>query len=71
MSQLRLAYVNCKVVSRNTNVSSPSSKASPVDSSALPLVALKVATLYGRRPRAAAIVEKLVDDLLQELESTA
>jgi hypothetical protein len=66
MSQIRLAYVNLKIVSRNTNVSctpssSNSSKQQP------PELLAKVERLHRVRPKAAAVVERLVDSLLAKI----
>lgn len=70
MSQLRLvASQNSNGSSRTTNLGLVKCRMLPaVSSSSLPSVALKSARLHALRPRAAAVIEKLVDDLLAELE---
>jgi hypothetical protein len=74
VSQLRLAYVNCRIVSRNRKVvsrnrtsSSRSSKVSSLNSQTpLPPLAEKVIRLIALRPIAAGVIERLVDGLLLE-----
>ena len=69
MSQLRLAYVNCKIVSRNSNAWSQRSKTSSLDSSVSPHPLMnKIDRLNAMRPAAVGVIEKLVDDLLREAE---
>lgn len=66
MSQLRLAYVNCSIVSKPTKLFSRKSDSSPEIS--LPPLAHKVARLHALKPGAAAVVEGIVDALLVEAE---
>jgi len=70
-TQLKLAYVNCKIVSTNKNGNiartSLSSNASSAALSASSLLT-KSATLQRLRPKLAAVIEGLIDDMLDELE---
>ncbi len=73
MSQLRLAYVNCSLVSTRPNRNEMLTKASsttPPNSSldSLPSFVKKAARLLKLKPHAAAVIERLVDDLLVEAE---
>lgn len=65
MTQLRLAYVNLKVVSKNS-ASTRASSAACAHCSSTPLLPLarKAQQLQRLRPRAAAVIEQLVDDAL-------
>lgn len=72
MSQLRLAYVNCKIVSRNSRPTRLScDKSGHTSRASLPSLARKAQLLHERKPGAAAVIEKLVDDLLSELGTIA
>lgn len=65
--QLRLAYVNLRVVSRRTKPSSGASAESPTNSRPLPPVALKAARLAALSAGAAAVIEELIDDVLSQI----
>lgn len=65
MTQLRIASVNLRVVSRRTKLSSDTYTKSRVSS--LPPLAQKAARLHAINPGAAAVIEKLVDDLLSQI----
>lgn len=73
MSQLRLAYVNLRLVSNNSKKNATRSKSSSTvpqnspASSQLSLFAQKAEVLHMRRPHAAAVIEKLIDDLLAQI----
>lgn len=69
MSQLRLAYVNCRIVWRPTKRLSGTSMHSPTKSDPLPPLAVKAARLAAARPAAAEVIEKLVDELLAEVSA--
>lgn len=76
MSQLRLAYVNCKIVSRspskNARSTRPSSTLSaPWLDDSLPLLVRKAWRMHEQKPHAAALIEKLLDDVIAEIESEA
>lgn len=66
MTQLRIARVNLKIVSRNSNGSFRNSRKYPDNWSVLPPLVQKAMRLHNVRPKAAAVVEKLVDRLLDE-----
>lgn len=68
MTQLRIAHVNLKIVSRNSNGSFRNSKKYPGNWSALPPLVQKAMKLHEKRPKAAGVVEKLVDRLLEEMD---
>lgn len=64
-----------RLVSANSNRSSHNSAASPIalnhswwKSPKLPPVVRKVWRLHQLRPKACAVIEKLVDELLEEIE---
>lgn len=65
--QLRLAYVNLKLVSKNTNESSEICRICSRGSLALPPEALMLARLHRIRPGAAKMIGGLVADLLAEV----
>lgn len=67
MSQLRLVFVNSKAISWSTKPSSAKATASPKTLPPLPAVAVKAARLHALRPRAAAIIEELIDDVLSQI----
>lgn len=69
MSQLRLAYVNLKVVSPSTKPRSQRSAALPVTSPDSPPLVRKAAELHARNQRAAGVIESLIDDMLAEIEA--
>lgn len=68
MAQLRLAYVNCKLVSISSKVSSRKSKASSSNSPA----SLEIASWYDRlenlNPGRAEIVRRLLSNMVDEAE---
>lgn len=67
MAQLRLvASRNLNGRSRNTKLRSVRCRMLPAASSDWPSVARKARQLHERRPSAAAVIERLVDDLLDE-----
>lgn len=73
MSQLKLAYVNCSIVQRRPNKSAMPTRASSttlptLSLASLPSFAVKAARLHQIKPHAAAVIERLVDDLLVEAE---
>lgn len=65
MTQLRLASVNLKIVSRRTKPSFEEPEHSP--QKLLPSVGLKAVKLHALRPGAAAVIEELIDELLAEI----
>lgn len=68
MSQLRLAYVNCKLVSKNWKRTKRSSDISARSfEKSLPPLARKAIRLHKLKPRAAAVIEKLIDDVLSQI----
>lgn len=68
MSQLRLAYVNLKVVSRSSRFTNRSCSACAQRSQTyLPPLATKALKLQKEKPRAAAVIESLIDDALARL----
>lgn len=68
MSQLRLvASQNSNSSSRTTNLGSVKCRMSRAVSHELPSVARKVAQLAASRPTAAAFIERLVDDMLEDI----
>lgn len=64
MTQLRLAYVNVRLVNSMKRFSS---RRADSRKNSLPSFARKALELQQRKPHAAALVEKLVDDLLSEI----
>ncbi len=65
MSQLRLAFVNWKLESNSSKRMKPSSGKSVLTSPAsLPSLAKKALQLQHTKPGAAAVIEKLIDDVL-------
>lgn len=68
MAQLRLAYVNLKVVSRRTKPLSPNSAHSAQKRLPYSAIALKAQELFDRNSGAAAVIEELIDDLLEKLD---
>lgn len=69
MTQLRLASVNLKIVARNTKSCSVRHRTSLGSSSrGLSAFAQKADRLSGLNPDAAAVIERLVDDVLDDLE---
>jgi hypothetical protein len=72
-TQLKLAYVNCSIVSNrpNSNAISTAASSSKLASSrrrSPPCLSVKVERLTVLAPHAADLVERLVDDLLVEAE---
>jgi len=67
MSQLRLAYVNCRIASQRIGPSSERRTDSRNKSDAPPLFLQKANQLLALAPGAAAVVEELMDELLAEL----
>lgn len=68
MSQLKLAYVNLKIVSRRTKPSFDASANLSQSSSPLSAIATKAHSLHAKAPGAAAVIEGLIDDLLWQFE---
>lgn len=68
MSQLRLAYVNLKVVSRNSrSTKALSGNCARCSGKPLPSLAQKAIKLHTLRPEAANVIERLVDDVLAQI----
>ncbi len=63
--QLRLAYVNLKIVSASTKRSSE--KFDHASLTSLPSLARKAMELQRKRPAAAAVIEELIDDALSHI----
>lgn len=69
MTQLRLASVNLKIVARNTRKCSEKPRTSPANYSLdLSAFAQKAERLQALSPDAAAVIERLVEDVLDDLE---
>lgn len=66
MSQLKLAYVNLKIVSRRTKLSFDESENRSKNSLPLPSIATKAVALLAARPGAAGVIEGMIDELLFE-----
>jgi len=68
MSQLKLAYVNLKVVSPRIKPSFEGSVNRSPSSSPLSAIATKAQRLHEKSPGGAAVIESLIDDLLWQFE---
>ncbi len=68
MPQLKLAYVNLKIVSPLTKPSSDGSARRSPNSSPLSAIATKAQRLHEKSPGGAAVIESLIDDLLWQFE---
>lgn len=68
MAQLRLAYVNCKIVSTNSNGSSRKSKTSSSSSPTSQEIALWYERLESLNPGRAEIVRRLLSNMVDEAE---
>lgn len=68
MAQLRLAYVNCKLVSISSKVSSRKSKASSASSRESLEIASWYDRLYALHPGRAEVVRRLLSNMVDEAE---
>lgn len=67
MTQLRLAYVNLRLLSKPKAARSPLCETCLIHSSELPPIALKLARLQRLRPDEAKVIGEMIDRLLAEL----
>lgn len=68
MTRRRRPSEHLKIVSRNMNGSSATSKPSHPDSLEQLSAVMKLLTLYDVKPNAVPLLERLMDDILEDVE---